>query len=205
MEIAVVFRAPVANIDERRPSRCAHCGSYGFNIHQHATKSLKGPGSASAQVVRFICKRCRRTVRLYPDGVDAARQSTLLRRLSAMLYWLGLPYDGVREVLMELGCPLSKATVWANVRALGLINDRFRLRADPGTLKVYARPNGASVVYALRGCPARIKLAVMPPDGLTLWFDTPQPDGSARLHERVCDIARRLELEVRHPREQAVS
>ena len=134
MDIAVRIPTPVVEHDGRRPERCDRCGSQGFNLHQRATKALKDPLTLRADVIRFICKRCRKTTRLYPPGVDSARQTVALRQASVLLYWLGLSYDGIRELLGHLGCPLSKATVWANVRASGLLGNRHRLRADPGTL-----------------------------------------------------------------------
>ncbi|MDP8924110.1 MAG: hypothetical protein M3O34_14675 [Chloroflexota bacterium] len=66
----------------------------------------------------------KKTTRLYPDGVDSARQTVALRQVSVLLYWLGLSYDGIRKFLGHLNCPLSKATIWANVRASGLLGNR---------------------------------------------------------------------------------
>src|SRR5258706_232640 len=103
-----------------------------------------------ADAIRFICKRRRKTPGLYPPGVDSARQTVALRNASVMLYWVGLSYDGIRELLGHLGCPLSKATVWANVRASGLLGNRHRLRPDPGTLSIQARPAGAIARMMLR-------------------------------------------------------
>src|SRR4051794_2568143 len=158
MDITVRIPTPVVEHDGRRPERCDRCGSQGFNLHQRASKSLKHPLLPRAAVVRFICKRCRKTTRLYPTGVDSARQTVALRQVSVMLYWLGLSYDGIREMLAHLDCPLSKATVWANVRASGLLGNRHRLRADAGTLIVQARPRGAAAKMTLRGRPAAVQI-----------------------------------------------
>src|SRR3954454_6742869 len=162
MDISVRIPTPVVEHDGRRPERCDRCGSQGFNLHQRATKSLKHPLMPRADVVRFICKRCRKTTRLYPEGVDAARQTVALRQVSVMLYWLGLSDDGIGEFLGHLGCPLSKATVWANVRASGLLGNRHRLRADAGTLVVQARPRGATARMMLRG---RVSIVRLESDG----------------------------------------
>ena len=59
MDIAVRIPAPVVALDDRRPERCERCGSHGFNLHQRATKALKDPLRPRADVVRFICMRCR--------------------------------------------------------------------------------------------------------------------------------------------------
>src|SRR5919112_5585636 len=150
MNIAVKIPTPVVEHDGRRPERCDRCGSQGFNLHQRASKALKDPLMLRADVIRFICKRCRKTTRLYPVGVDSARQTVALRQASVLLYWLGLSYDGIRELLGHLGCPLSKATVWANVRASGLLGNRHRLRADSETLVVRPRPDGVVAQLQLK-------------------------------------------------------
>ena len=194
MDIAVRIPTPVVEHDGRRPERCDRCGSHGFNLHQRATKALKDPLTLRADVIRFICKRCRKTTRLYPPGVDAARQTVALRQASVLLYWLGLSYDGIRELLGHLGCPLSKATVWANVRTSGLLGNRHRLRADPGSLAIQGRPSGAVARMLLRGRAATISL-----DGssgeLMLVVSAIQPDAGRLLQRRVEEATRRLGLE----------
>lgn len=194
MDIAVRIPAPVVALDDRRPERCERCGSHGFNLHQRATKALKDPLMPRADVVRFICKRCRKTTRLYPEGVDSARQTVALRQVSVMLYWLGLSYDGIREFLGHLGCPLSKATVWANVRASGLLGNRHRLRADPGSLAIQARPDGATAKMTIRGRAATVTLGRGTDGDLQLWAGALQPEAARLLFRRTEEAARRLGL-----------
>ena len=194
MDIAVRIPTPVVEHDGRRPERCDRCGSQGFNLHQRASKALKDPLMLRADVIRFICKRCRKTTRLYPTGVDAARQTVALRQASVLLYWLGLSYDGIRELLGHLGCPLSKATVWANVRASGLLGNRHRLRADPGTLTILARPNGAVARMLLRGRPSSIALEVET-GALHLVVSAIQPEAGRLLQRRLEEATRRLGLQ----------
>jgi len=199
MDIAVTFRAPGGGLEGQRPDRCERCGSQGFNLHQHATKALKDPATARAPVVRFICKRCRKTMRLYPSGVDAARQTIGLRQVSVLLYWLGLSYDGIREHLGHLGCPLSKATVWANVRASGLLGDRRRLRADPGTLVVQPRSDGATARFLVKGRAVTVRLARGGPGEMVLWVGALQPEAAQLMHRRTREGARRLGLRAELP------
>jgi DNA-directed RNA polymerase subunit RPC12/RpoP len=196
MEIAVTFRAPAGEPDGRRPDRCERCGSRGFNLHQRATKALKDPSVPSAPVVRYICKRCGKTVRLYPSGVDAARQTVALRRASALLYWLGCSYDGIRAILGYLGCPLSRATVWANARESGLLGDRHRLRADAGSLVSGAHQDGAVAHFRLRGRAVTVRLSRGAPGELILWVGALQPETARLVHRRAQEAARRLGLRV---------
>ena len=194
MDITVRIPAPVVALDDRRPDRCDRCGSHGFNVHQRATKALKDPLMLRADVVRFICKRCRKTTRLYPEGVDSARQTVALRQVSVMLYWLGLSYDGIREFLGHVGCPLSKATVWANVRASGLLGKRHRLRADPGSLAIQGRPDGATAKLTIRGRSATVTLGRGADGDLQLWAGALQPEAARLLFRRTEEAARRLSL-----------
>jgi hypothetical protein len=194
MDIAVRIPTPVVEHDGRRPERCDRCGSQGFNLHQRATKALKDPLTLRADVIRFICKRCRKTTRLYPPGVDSARQTVALRQASVLLYWLGLSYDGIRELLGHLGCPLSKATVWANVRASGLLGNRHRLRADPGTLAIQGRPHGGVAKMLLRGRTATISLEGIAGE-LVLSVSAIQPEAGRLLQRRIEEATRRLGLE----------
>ncbi len=198
MDIAVSIPTPVVEHDGRRPERCDRCGSQGFNLHQRASKALKDPILLRADVIRFICKRCRKTTRLYPVGVDSARQTVALRQASVLLYWLGLSYDGIRELLGHLGCPLSKATVWANVRASGLLGNRHRLRADPGSLVVQARPNGAAARMLLRGRAVSISLEGVAGE-LLLGVSTLQPDAARLFQRRLEEATRRLGLKTATP------
>jgi hypothetical protein len=194
MDIAVTIPAPAVESDGRRPTRCERCGSHGFNLHQRASKSVKDPSTASAPVLRFICKRCRKTTRLYPSGIDAARQTVALRQASVLLYWLGVSYDGVRELLGHLGCPLSKATVWANVCASGLLGNRRRLRADAETLVVRPRPDGAVAQLQLKGRAVSIRLARTAGGDMVLRAGALQPETARLIHRRAEEVAQRLGL-----------
>lgn len=196
MEIAFSIPAPVIEIENRRPERCERCGSHGFNLHQRATKALKDPSLLRAPVLRYICKRCRKTTRLYPTGVDAARQTVALRQASVLLYWLGLSYDGMHDFLGHLNCPLSKATIWANVRSTGLLGNRNRLRADAGTLVIQRRPDGAAARYLLKGRAVAIRLSRGSAGELILWSGALQPEAARLIHRRAQEVARRLRLQV---------
>ena len=121
-----------------------------------------------------------------------------------MLYWLRLSYDGIREFLGHLGCPLSKATVWANVRASGLLGNRHRLRAD-GTLVVQARPHGAAARMTLRGPGMAVRLEGAADGDLILTAGAIQPEAARLLQRRVEEAARRLGLSTEaHEEREAV-
>ncbi len=195
MEIAVAIPAPAVASPERRPERCERCGSRGFNLHQRATKALKDPLMPRVPILRFICKRCRKTTRLYPEGIDGGHQTVALRQASVVLYWLGLSYDGVREYLGRFGCSLSKATVWANVRSTGLLSNRHRLRAEPASLIIQEGPNGPVARLRVRGGPYSMALVPNASHALTITVSTQQPELARLLQCRLLEVARRLGLQ----------
>ena len=195
MATAVTIRTPASSLGDRRPTRCERCGSQGFNLHQHATKTVKDPARPRASVVRYICKRCRKTIRLYPDGVDSTRQTAAVRQASVILYWLGLSYDGIREYLGRLDCPLSKATVWSNVRESGVLGSRRRLRADAGTLAIQGAQDGVTARFDLKGRAITLGLSRGNPDELVLWVDALHPDAARLVGRRMHEVARKLRLQ----------
>lgn len=126
---------PVEEDAGEPPTSCPLCGSQGFNVHQRSWKLVKDLGPAQALVVRYRCKRCGHTRRIYPAGAGAGRQSAALRRLSVLLYCAGLSYRAVGRALRDLDCPLSLTTIRRNVlttypgRRLGRELPRLRLVA----------------------------------------------------------------------------
>lgn len=196
MQFAIAVPAAVPALADQRPERCQRCGSPGFNLHQRATTTLKDPLALRAPVLRFICKRRRKTTRLYPKGVDGAHQTVAMRQASVVLYWLGLSYDGVREYLGRFGCPLSKATVWANVRWTGLVGHRHRLRSDSGSLLVQEGPGGPVARLRVRGRSYSLALEPSAASELTILAMAHQPETARILYRRVVEVARRLRLQV---------
>jgi transposase-like protein len=68
---------------------------------------------------RWYCFRCKRTFRVYPEGVSRAQQTKRLKAITVLLYVLGLSYGAVSDFLVALGCEVSKTTVYNNVQAAG--------------------------------------------------------------------------------------
>ena len=73
-----------------------------------------------------------------------------MKRLSAFLYCLGLSYDAVRQVLAELGCPLSATSIRRNVaEGYGGARSDFvpeRLRVRPAGSGRALGPEGALAI-----------------------------------------------------------
>ena len=71
--------------------------------------------AVSAQ--RTECLRCRRTFRVYPQGVTHAQSSQRVKGLGGMLYLLGLSYGATSLALEALGMYMCKSSVYEAVQA----------------------------------------------------------------------------------------
>ena len=129
---AIEQRLPLDAVSDQPPATpgdpCPRCGSHGFNIHQRAWKTIRDPQVSRTQAIRYRCKRCGAVLRRYGEGVGADRQSFATKKLSVFLYCLGLSYQGTRDVLADLGCALSPATIRKNVLASHPQLDRAKPR-----------------------------------------------------------------------------
>jgi hypothetical protein len=162
---------------------CSRCGSKGFSIHQRTWKRVKDPHLERALVVRFLCKRCGRVRRAYPDGIGASRQSGSLRHLTVLLYWIGLSYQSVRAVLLDLGCPLSTTSIRRNVEAA-----RQTAQLEPPLGRLRLEPAGGGV---LRGADGLMALRVVPQAGAdrALEVESAPGPGASNLHWRLTAAA----------------
>lgn len=104
---------------DRRPEECERCGWKRFHRHEIKQRAVVDPKIEQAQVVRYRCARCRKTVSVHPAGVSKGKQTQCEKVVSATLCGLGLSYDKASWVLAALGCGVVKATIWNNVQALG--------------------------------------------------------------------------------------
>ena len=169
----------VASTPGDGPRPCVRCGSRGLNVHQRTRKRVKDPQVAYALVVRYLCKRCGHVGRSYPAGLGAGRQSASLQHLSVLLYWLGLSYGRVREVLIELGCPLSTTSIRRNVEAT-----RESLTATPPLTRLRLEPRGGGLLRGPDGMLALRLLQPLPSERLLEAEIAPGP-GAAELRWRL--------------------
>lgn len=103
----------------KMPSVCPHqrCRGKYFEHHQEVDKSLKDTMYGSVSAHRYRCLRCRRTFRVYPQGVTRAQTSQRVKGLAVMLYLLGLSYGATSLALEALGVYMSKSSVYEAVQA----------------------------------------------------------------------------------------
>ncbi len=117
------LRISIPDVERERvrpPEACPYCGRKTLKPHQlRCRKAIRDTKWEEVVVQRWKCLRCRRTFRVYPQGVSQAHHSARLKGLAVLLYLLGLSYGAVQDVLGALGCFLSKTTVYRDVQAAG--------------------------------------------------------------------------------------
>jgi transposase-like protein len=98
---------------------CPHkdCQGRHFEHHQEVHKPLKDTGYGAVSAHRYRCLRCKRTFRVYPQGVTQAQTSQRVKGLAVMLYLLGLSYGATSLALEALGVCMSKTSVYEAVQA----------------------------------------------------------------------------------------
>ena len=103
----------------RMPLVCPHEGCQGrhFEHHQEVDKPLKDTTYEAVFAHRYRCLRCRRTFRVYPQGVTGAQTSQRVKGVGVMLYLLGLSYGATSLALDALGVYMSKTSVYEAVQA----------------------------------------------------------------------------------------
>jgi transposase-like protein len=102
----------------KKPLVCAHreCQGRHFEHHQVVDKPLKDTGYGMVSAHRYRCLRCKRTFRVYPQGVTQAQTSQRVKGLAVMLYLLGLSYGATSLALDALGVYMSKTSVYEAVQ-----------------------------------------------------------------------------------------
>ena len=113
---------PVVNPAQiTEPKECCYkkCGGHHFKVHQEVKKPIRDSKYTEVSAKRYECLKCRRTFRVYPQGVQAAHVSQRVKGMAVMLYLLGLSYGAVAIMLEALGVFLSKTSVYRAVQAAG--------------------------------------------------------------------------------------
>lgn len=156
------LRVSIPQVEPERvvaPKRCPYCGKKYLKAHQRRCKKpLRDTKYEEVKAQRWRCLSCRRTFRVYPQGVSRAQHSDRLKGLAVLLYLLGLSYGAVEDALGALGWFLSKTTVYRDVQAAGEKARQLRanwLRQQEGKVRfVGADPTrvrraGEDVIVAL--------------------------------------------------------
>ena len=100
------------------PAECPYEGCQGRHLclYQQVTKPLKDTVYRAVKAYRYRCPTCRRTFRVYPEGVSNAHTSLRVKGLAVMLYFLGLSYEATSLTLEALGAYMCKSSVYEAVQ-----------------------------------------------------------------------------------------
>ena len=165
----VLFPSIGSEPDQAEVPPCLHCGCQGFHRHQRTSKLIKDQRRRTVYSMRYLCKGCGRSVRLYPPGVSARRQSDAIRGLSVALYRLGLSHRSVQKVLTRWECPIGVTTIWENVRSLDAV-DRGPARRGRVTIEVDTPPG--RITFPADGPDTRLRLVTEPEGTMRLEIRT---------------------------------
>jgi len=104
-----------------KPEKCPfkNCKGKHFKKRQDVDKTIRDSQYGKVRALRYECLKCRRTFRVYPQGVSQAHISQRVKGMAVMLYMLGLSYGAVSLMLEALGVFLSKTSVYRAVQKAG--------------------------------------------------------------------------------------
>lgn len=187
----------VQPMEFKEPVVCPHkgCKCRHFEHHQEVDKPVKDTEYGVVSAHRYRCLRCKRTFRVYPQGVTGAQTSQRVKGLAVMLYLLGLSYGATSLALEALGVHMSKTSVYETVQAAaekvpGLKRDevfgRLRTPALGGDL-TSVKCNGEWLPLGL---------AVDDTTGLVLTVDELSAEDAETLKEWIEPIAKAVDAEL---------
>ena len=116
MPIVTLSLPAVKPKTELRPNTCPYCSGVTFQRWGHVCKPVKDNRYHCVLVYRYRCCHCHRTFRYYPDGVNRAGQTLRLRKLSSLLWVLGMNLRGTCTALLAIGVSLSHMSLWRNLQ-----------------------------------------------------------------------------------------
>jgi hypothetical protein len=180
-------------VDPKRmvqPEKCPYekCRGEHFKLRQEVKKAIRDSEYQQVRALRCECMKCRRTFRVYPQGVQAGQVSQRIRGIAVMLYVLGLSYGAVSMVMEALGVFLSKTSVYRSVQAAGeAVPGMKRTEIMPG---YHTKALGADLTgVKCKGEWLSIGVIVDPINGMVLSIDHLSGEDAEELQEWIEPIA----------------
>ena len=113
----VILKLPEVKIkDETRPSNCPYCQGDVFQRWGKVQKPVLDSRIQTVWIYRYFCRKCGRTFRHYPEGIDRASQTKRLRKLAPTFWVLGLSLRMCQKVLSAMGVNMSHMSIWRDLR-----------------------------------------------------------------------------------------
>ena len=178
------------------------CPKEGCNGRHFKPHSLKGKKKAVRDLLhqevasfRWRCLKCKRTFRVYPQGVSGAQQSDRLKGITVLLYVLGLSYGGVSDFTVAMGCGVSKTTVYNNVQEAGeKARKRQRRTVKQGGKRAVIGADGTYV--KIKGEQVGIEVVVDDESGELLGLDIIVSENGEEVLDIIRDVAEDVEADV---------
>ena len=189
---------PQVNPEEfKMPLVCPHkgCQCRHFEHHQEVDKPVKDTEYGVVSAHRYRCLRCKRTFRVYPQGVTAAQTSQRTKGLAVMLYLLGLSYGATSLALDALGVYMSKTSVYEEVQAAAEKVPGLKRDEVFGKLRTPALGGDLTSVKC-NGEWLPLGLTVDDTTGLVLTVDELSAEDAETLKEWIEPIAKAVEAEI---------
>jgi transposase-like protein len=181
----------------KMPVVCPHIGCQGrhFEHHQEVAKPLKDTAYGVVSARRYRCLRCKRTFRVYPQGVTQAQTSQRVKGLAVMLYLLGLSYGATALALEALGVYMSKSSVYEAVQAAAEKVPGLKRNEVFAGLRTPALGGDLTSVKC-KGAWLHLGLAVDDTTGLVLTVDELSAEDAETLKEWLDPIAKAVDAEL---------
>ena len=94
-----------------RPRRCPSCDSQILQRWGQVQKTINN-GVENIIIYRYRCVDCGKTFRDYPKDVDQSKYSLSLRRLTGLIWTLGLSSRDIESIFGDIGVEISHMTIW---------------------------------------------------------------------------------------------
>jgi len=144
---------------------------------------------------RYLCLRCKRTFRVYPQGITHDQTSQRVKGFAVMLYLLGLSYGAVSLALEGLGVTLSKTSVYVAVQAAAAKVKGLKRREVFAGIRTPALGGDVTSVKC-KGEWLLLGLTVDDMTGLVLTVDRLSAEDADALHDWLAPIAEAVDAQL---------
>jgi transposase-like protein len=196
----IQVRLPKGVVDSyAEPQECPTEGCDGRHFKPHSLKgkrkAIRDLSHQAVESFRWRCLKCKRTFRVYPQGVSSAQQSDRLKGVTVLLYVLGLSYGAVSDFTEALGCAVCKTTVYNNVQEAG---EKARKRQRNSVKRGGKRSViGADGTYVkIKGEQVGIEVVVDDESGELLGLDIIVSENGEEVLDVIRDVAEDVEADV---------
>ena len=181
------------------PKECPYgCGGKYFRQHgrKGQVKKLRDTKYDEVMVYRYKCIGCKRTFRVYPQGVlGRAQQSARMKGITQLLYVLGLSYGAVEDFTQAMGNGIGKTTAYNNVQEAGIAaRKKQKEQRQTGGQRLVV---GADATYVkVNGEPVGIEVVVDDETGELLGLDIVTSENGEEILEVIKEVMEEVEGEV---------